>query len=176
MGFPSCVTSGLSLLLWAVYVSCPHASQPWWTLCKAWSVCCREPRTPLALRGVVAKGGKKSSRTVGHKTYSEFLVVCVAPNTSAVRLLACALCTCIRVGSACGNVPVFFSSLCSPVGSLVAVGYLRWRHLFGSGTGESAYETNNLLVLGAVFWCKRFSMVALLGLAQTCFPHSLCRN
>lgn len=151
-----------------------------WTFCGVWSVHylrAREARTQLALRDLVARGCKKSCRSVGHETYFELLVVCVAPNTSAVRLLACTLCTCICVGGDCGNMPVFFSShWVSPIGLLVAVGYLHWRGLFCSDTGESACETNNLLILGAIFWCKRFSVIGLLGLAQTCLPHSLWRN
>lgn len=43
----------------------------------------------LALRDPVPRGCTKHNSPVGHETYSEFLVVCVTPNTSALRLLAC---------------------------------------------------------------------------------------
>lgn len=43
-----------------------------------------EARTWSAFGDLAARGSKQSSRSDGHETYFESLVVCVAPDTSAV--------------------------------------------------------------------------------------------
>lgn len=59
-----------------------------------WSVCSQGAGEGLVLRDLGARGCKKHSSSVGHEIYSGLLVVCVAPNTSALRLLACTLGIC----------------------------------------------------------------------------------
>lgn len=128
---------------------CPDAAQASfkWAFWEAWSVCClrvQKVRTWLALGDLSARGCKKSSRSVGHETYFALLVVCVAPNTSAVGLLVCTLCTCVCVGSGCGNGPVFSAYFEFPVldYQLLLVTYFEEVFL-----AEIAHETPKSLIL-----------------------------